>query len=103
MSDSHSGWHRSVIPSASRSSYAQAISPIAQPRARYDDGVTFQAFEAIVVHGRSPSEVAQALGLSLESVYQAKSRVLARLRIQLDAMGDDLDSPDARHDGVIAT
>lgn len=63
-------------------------------RARYEDGVTFQAFEAVVVHGRSTSEVAGALGLSIDSVYQAKTRVLARLRIQLDAMGDDLETSD---------
>jgi RNA polymerase sigma-70 factor, ECF subfamily len=41
---------------------------------------TWDAFWRIVVDGQSPSEVAQALGLSLPAVYQAKSRVLRRLR-----------------------
>jgi len=63
-------------------------------RTRYEDGVTFQAFEAVVVHGRTPAEVGAALGISIDSVYQAKTRVLARLRIQLDAMGDDLETGD---------
>lgn len=72
-------------------------------RAHYEDGLTFRAFEAVVVHGRAPSEVAQALGLSLDSVYQAKTRVLARLRIQLDVLGDDLDGPDNRQEATQAT
>ncbi len=41
---------------------------------------TWDAFWRIVVEGQSPAEVAQALGLSLPAVYQAKSRVLRRLR-----------------------
>jgi len=40
----------------------------------------FAAFEAVAVDGRVPAEVAAALGLSVDSVYQAKSRLLKRLR-----------------------
>ena len=41
---------------------------------------TWEAFWRIVVEGQSPSEAAAALTLSLPAVYQAKSRVLRRLR-----------------------
>jgi RNA polymerase sigma factor (sigma-70 family) len=40
----------------------------------------FAAFEACAVDGRPPAEVAATLGLSTDSVYQAKSRILKRLR-----------------------
>lgn len=49
---------------------------------------TFQAFWASVVEDRSPAEVAAALGLSVNAVYLARSRVLARLRRELDGMLD---------------
>ena len=41
---------------------------------------TWRAFLAIVVEGRPPAEVAKELGVSVNTVYLAKSRVLARLR-----------------------
>jgi RNA polymerase sigma-70 factor (ECF subfamily) len=41
---------------------------------------TWDAFWRIVVDGQSPAEVAAATGLSLAAVYQAKSRVMRRLR-----------------------
>jgi RNA polymerase sigma-70 factor, ECF subfamily len=47
---------------------------------------TWQAFWGLVVEGRSGAEVAAALGLSIEAVYAAKSRVLRRLRRELDGM-----------------
>jgi RNA polymerase sigma factor (sigma-70 family) len=53
--------------------------------------VTLKAFEMHVVGGRSVEEVAEVLGLSKWSVYQAKSRVLKRLKEQLagaDPEGD---------------
>lgn len=40
----------------------------------------FAAFEATAVEGRPAAEVAAALGLSADSVYQAKSRILRRVR-----------------------
>ncbi len=44
---------------------------------------TWEAFWRIVVNGRSPADVAAELGMSLPAVYQAKSRVLRRLRREL--------------------
>lgn len=47
---------------------------------------TWDAFWRIVVDGQSPGEVAAALGMSLPAVYQAKSRVLRRLRRELGGL-----------------
>lgn len=46
---------------------------------------TWQAFLRVVVEDQRPSDVADALGLSLNAVYLAKSRILRRLR---EALGD---------------
>ena len=45
---------------------------------------TWNAFWRIVVDGQSPAEVAATLGMSLTAVYKAKSRVLRRLRQELE-------------------
>ena len=45
---------------------------------------TWDAFWRIAVDGQSPAEVAAAMRLSLPAVYQAKSRVLRRLRQELN-------------------
>jgi RNA polymerase sigma-70 factor (ECF subfamily) len=47
---------------------------------------TWQAFWDLTVEGKSGAEVAAALGLSVDAVYAAKSRVLRRLRQELDGM-----------------
>ena len=44
---------------------------------------TFQAFWRVVVEGHSTAEVAEDLGISPNSVRQAKSRVARRLRMEL--------------------
>jgi RNA polymerase sigma factor (sigma-70 family) len=44
---------------------------------------TWQAFRRHVLEGEPPARVAQELGLSLNSVLQAKSRVLKRMRQEL--------------------
>jgi RNA polymerase sigma-70 factor (ECF subfamily) len=49
---------------------------------------TWQAFRACVVQGRRPAEVAAELGLSVNAVYLARSRVLRRLREQLAGLLD---------------
>jgi RNA polymerase sigma-70 factor, ECF subfamily len=41
---------------------------------------TWQAFEAVMLRGEPPEEVAGRLGISVNAVLLAKSRVLARLR-----------------------
>jgi RNA polymerase sigma-70 factor (ECF subfamily) len=49
---------------------------------------TWRAFWCVAVDGRPPADVAEELGLSVNSVYLARSRVLRRLREEL---GDLLD------------
>jgi RNA polymerase sigma-70 factor, ECF subfamily len=47
---------------------------------------TWNAFWATAIDGRQASDVAEATGLSVASVYQAKSRVLRRLRQRLSEL-----------------
>ena len=53
---------------------------------------TWQAFWQTAVEGKSGKEVAQALGMTVAAVYLAKSRVLARLREQIQEL-DPAESP----------
>jgi RNA polymerase sigma-70 factor (ECF subfamily) len=41
---------------------------------------TFRAFDLVVVRGRSPAEAAGELGIPVKAVYNAKHRVLKRVR-----------------------
>ena len=47
---------------------------------------TWQAFQAVAVAERPAADVAAELGLSVGAVYMAKSRVLKRLRAELDGL-----------------
>lgn len=47
---------------------------------------TWAAFEAVVVQGRPAADVAAEMGLSVGAVYVAKSRVLKRLREELEGL-----------------
>lgn len=47
---------------------------------------TWQAFWKTTVEAQDPVEVADQLGISKWSVYQAKSRVLRRIRAELDGL-----------------
>jgi RNA polymerase sigma-70 factor (ECF subfamily) len=49
---------------------------------------TWQAFRQVAVLGRRPAEVAAELGVSVNAVYLARSRVLRRLREQLTGLID---------------
>jgi RNA polymerase sigma-70 factor (ECF subfamily) len=49
---------------------------------------TWQAFWQCITTEQSAAEVATYLGLSVDAVYQAKSRVLRRLRQDLDGLLD---------------
>jgi RNA polymerase sigma-70 factor (ECF subfamily) len=49
---------------------------------------TWRAFWECQVNGRPAAEVAAELGLSVGAVYVAKSRVLSRLRQELDGLMD---------------
>ena len=51
---------------------------------------TWDAFWKTTIEGRSPIEVAEELGVTKWTVYQAKSRVLRRLREDLGGLVDEL-------------
>jgi len=53
--------------------------------------ITLQAFELHALRGVTVEEAAQQLGMSKASVYQAKSRVLRRVKEQLDTLDPDED------------
>jgi len=54
---------------------------------KFEDA-TWRAFWLVTVEGHSPADVAATLGISLNAVYKAKSRVLSRLRQELgDLLG----------------
>src|SRR5215469_11222746 len=57
----------------------------AQVRGHFQE-TTWQAFWRTAVEGQSAARVAEALGLSVGAVYIAKSRVLARLREQVQEL-----------------
>jgi RNA polymerase sigma-70 factor (ECF subfamily) len=50
---------------------------------------SWKAFWLVVVEDRSPADVARELGTSVNAVYLAKSRVLARLRSEFAGILDD--------------
>ena len=52
-------------------------------RAEFEDR-TWQAFWRITAEGEFPADVAKGLGMSLQAVQKAKSRVLCRLRREID-------------------
>jgi len=54
-------------------------------RAEFEDR-TWEAFRRTAVEGQSPAHVAEDLGMTVPAVYQAKSRVLRRLRQELDEL-----------------
>ena len=58
---------------------------LALVRAEFEDR-TWQAFRRTAVEGQAPAHVAEDLGMSVQAVYQAKSRVLRRLRQELDEL-----------------
>jgi acyl carrier protein len=47
---------------------------------------TWEAFWRTAVDGQAPADVAEDLGMSLHAVYKAKSRVLRRLRQELNGL-----------------
>jgi RNA polymerase sigma-70 factor (ECF subfamily) len=49
---------------------------------------TWRAYRETVMHGRPAAEVAAELGMTLNALYLAKSRVLARLRQELNGLLD---------------
>ena len=57
-------------------------------KAEFPEG-TWKPFWQYAVQGNSPRAVAQACGISINSVYVAKSRVLTRLRRELHGLLDE--------------
>jgi RNA polymerase sigma-70 factor (ECF subfamily) len=55
---------------------------------RFHDS-TWQAFWQTSVEGQSGKEVAERLGMTVAAVYLAKSRVMARLREQIQQLDGD--------------
>jgi RNA polymerase sigma-70 factor (ECF subfamily) len=51
---------------------------------------TWEAFWKTAVEGQRPGEVAKELNLSIGAVYIARSRILARLRQQIEEVGDEM-------------
>ncbi len=49
---------------------------------------TWRAFLRVVMDGAPPRDVAEELSMSVESVYQAKSRILRRIRDELRELGE---------------
>jgi RNA polymerase sigma-70 factor, ECF subfamily len=50
---------------------------------------TWQAAWQQIVDGRKPAEIATELGMSIASIYQARSRVLRQLRAELQYLVDE--------------
>jgi RNA polymerase sigma factor (sigma-70 family) len=59
-----------------------------QVRAEFE-GATWKAFVLVAVEGRPAAEAAEALGLSPNAVYVARSRVLSRLRDLIHSVAED--------------
>jgi RNA polymerase sigma-70 factor (ECF subfamily) len=51
---------------------------------------TWKAFDGLMFDGKSPRELAEELGLSINAIYMARHRVLARLREVLNGFLDDV-------------
>jgi len=65
--------------------YEQRIYAVAAEKVcRCVDDPTWEAFRLTAVEGKSGMETADALGMSVGAVYVAKSRVLARLRREVE-------------------
>jgi DNA-directed RNA polymerase specialized sigma24 family protein len=50
---------------------------------------TFQAFQLVVLDGWAPKRAAEFLDMSVDSVYQAKARVLRQIREALESISED--------------
>jgi RNA polymerase sigma-70 factor (ECF subfamily) len=61
---------------------------------------TWEAFWRTAVEGRRPKDVAAELNLSTGAVYIARSRILARLRQQIEELGDEMAIEEASSTGA---
>jgi RNA polymerase sigma factor (sigma-70 family) len=70
--------------------YRRAMTAEAMERIKSEfQAATWQAFFLTAMEGRTPSHVALQVGLSVGAVYVAKSRVIARLRLEIERMRGD--------------
>ena len=71
--------------------YQRALAAQAMERVKKEfQSATWDAFLLTAVEGRTPAEVSARVGLSVGAIYVAKSRVIARLRQEIERMqGDD--------------
>lgn len=51
---------------------------------------SWKAFLAVAIEGRSPNDVAAELGITVNAVFIAKSRILSRLRQEAKGLVDDI-------------
>ena len=59
------------------------------------DPRTFEAFQLVAIRGVAPQMVSETLGISIESVYAARSRVARRLQAAVEEIGLEFDEEPA--------
>jgi RNA polymerase sigma factor (sigma-70 family) len=70
--------------------YQRAMAVQAMERVKGDfQAATWEAFLQTAVKGQPPAQVAARVGLSVGAIYVAKSRVIARLRQEIERMQGD--------------
>lgn len=67
----------------------QLATAIDKVREYYEDNATFRAFHRVAIENHDVAIVAADLGMSPESIYQAKSRCMVRLRSTLKQIEDE--------------
>lgn len=77
------------LPEEEKGSLTRQDSPVHRTldliRIDFEDR-TWRAFWAVAVDGRTPADVAADMGMERMAVYKAKSRVMKRLRAELDGL-----------------
>jgi RNA polymerase sigma factor (sigma-70 family) len=69
--------------------YRQSVFRVAADRIRHEfQPGTWQAFWLTTVEGKKTGEAAQSLGISAGAVYVARSRILARLKKEIQTLED---------------
>ena len=70
--------------------YQRALAARAMERVKQEfQPATWDSFVLTAVEGRAPAEVSTRVGLSVGAVYVAKSRVIARLRQEIERLQGD--------------
>jgi len=70
--------------------YQRALAAQAMERVKGEfQAATWEAFRQTALEGRTPAQVAPRVGLSVGAVYVAKSRVIARLREEIQRLQGD--------------